>query len=283
MRKSVAIIILLALITSYSFHVRHRLIQSTKAKLKEQSSKLSNIRKMQTEMKTQPLLRPNLEKMQQLREARSKLIKLRGEHTLLSRTKDWTMEELEDSIGVIAQNSQIIEEEIAYIHQMDQARKKTKQVLNTMGAFQYAILRLRQHGFNPSSLREARQQIADLPKSLEGLDWVQRSFEGTNENQTTSWKDYELVSIALSSPPPLEYEFLTEKKARVLPDGALSKWYLEIYERHGPKEILAFPEEFDQEEKKFWDNLPHSLQNQNLSKETIENHPYVLWKELIEN
>ena len=137
--------------------------------------------------------------------------------------------------------------------------------------------------FSPDNLQEAKQQIANLPESVEGLKWIHRTFEVTNEHQLTTWRDFELVTIAISSPIQLEYQFLTEKKTRVLPDGALSKWYLEIDEQHGPKKILAFPEKFDQEEKQFLGNIPHSFQNQNTSKETIENHPYVLWKGLIEN
>ena len=66
--------------------------------------------------------------------------------------------------------------------------------------------------FSPDNLQEAKQQIANLPESVEGLKWIHRTFEGTNEHQLTTWRDFELVTIAISSPIQLEYQFLTEKK-----------------------------------------------------------------------
>ena len=261
MKITIPILTILALMAAFLFQSRQNLINKTRADLQEASNEIQKLKKLQHEMQANPATPPDEDQLKAFRENRKDLIKLRGEHTRLSSTKDWSLTDLEEEIEKVENRATTLKREGKLIQDMDEAEKQMWRIRGQLSSFVHVVHFLHKRGQKPQTLREVKEMVDSLPDSLKEKQWFTGSFEVVDIWHPISWKDCELVIVdASDSSATSTRYYITEKKHRNLPNGSLSRLY-SACQPYGFKEIRAWPQDFEQNESDFLKNLPESLFN----------------------
>lgn len=250
---------ILSLIAVILFQSRQNNLEKTRADLKQLSLEIESHKERQQEILQHPVTRPNPDQLKSLKEARRDLIKLRGEHTRLATTKDWSLADLEKEVSSVEQRARSVADEGKLIQDMDEAEKRSGRIRGQLHSFVDVIHFLHRRGQKPQTLREAKAMIESLPNNLREKEWYTERFEIENIWHPINWKDCELVIFDDSNVAPNAAMFyVTEKSFRKLPDGSISRIYA-ASQPFGFKEIRAPGKSFNQVENDFLQNLGAKL------------------------
>ena len=259
MKIVITILAILSLTAFWVFQSRQNSLENTRAELKKLAQEIEVQKERQQEMRATPLTRPNPDQLQKLREARRDLIRLRGEHTRLATTKDWSLAELEEEVSSVEQRARSVADEGKLIQDMDEAEKRSGRIRGQLHSFVDVVHFLHRRGQKPQSLLEVKKMVESLPDKLREKQWFTEHFETDNIWHPISWKDCELVIVDDSNNFPESAMFyVTEKNYRKLPDGSISRIYA-ASQPFGFKEIRAPGKDFNQIENDFLQNLASNL------------------------
>ena len=221
--------------------------------LAERRILLNERKAMMEEMTAHPVKIPDQNEVLQLENERREMIRLRGELTRYSTTKNQTLEALDDKIAATKAKAQAIRWESNLMSSMEIARDERKMDRNVMHTIHHLwIFYINERQKIPLSLEEVIQWIDSLPGQPAEKSVAENLSVG-NTFRSTTWKDFELLDTGRSDSEGNPLSVLREKEPRTLPDDSVSRFY--ILHSGQFHEVLASSREFREVESGFLSGL----------------------------
>ncbi|GEM_PF-1229076 len=242
-------LILLIAVACWQFRQTNDSIAEIREELFKDRNRLMEHKAMLEEMRAYPVKTPGGEEKRRLEQERRDLIRLRGELTRLSSTKNQTLEELDHEIASTKAQAEALVREAHLISDMEKAREQRVRDRNVMHSIHHLWTYYgKQQQKTPGSLEEVIHWIKSLPGEPVEKSMAENVSVGSTFRSAT-WKDFELLDTGRSDSEGDPLIVLREKEPRTMPDDSVSRFY--ILQSGQFKEIHASSQEFQEKEVAF--------------------------------